>query len=151
MSDYVTREQVMQALLDLFTPLTDFKIVSRRLQHWSDVNGADQPALYIYEKPETHKRADQVTPAIRMLTADIFIYINVGNDPSAVPATQLNNLIDLIDPNSGGVLFPDVQIQNRQTLGGLVYDCWIEGDILKVPGDLDGQGIAVIPVKILIP
>ena len=151
---YVTREQAMNALYALLLPLSQggnpsFVTISRRLAHWTQC--PTQPALYLYEKPETHKRQNPASLTARMLEADIFIYINVGEDASAVPVTQLNALLDLIDPSSGGVLKPDVLDQNRQTLGGVVYDCWIEGQIIKVPGDMDGQGIAVIPVKILLP
>jgi hypothetical protein len=32
---------------------------------------------------------------------------------------------------------------------GLVSHVWIDGKIMKDPGDIDGDGIAVIPVKIL--
>lgn len=154
MTTYVTREQCMQALFNLLLPLKEngyFNTMSRRLKLFSAVPGGEQPALYLYEKDETHKRAETITPAIRQLEADIIIYINVGKDTATVPATLMNNLIDLIDPNSGGVLKPDNPQANRQTLGGLVWDCWIEGNVQKVPGDLDGQGMAVLKVKILIP
>jgi hypothetical protein len=40
-------------------------------------------------------------------------------------------------------------VTGRQTLGGLVSHCWIDGKIMKDSGDIDGDGIAVIPVKIL--
>lgn len=153
---YTTREQAMTALYNLLLPLSQggnpsFKTISRRLQHWTQVDAGQQPALFLYEKPETHKRQTPAALAMRMLEADIFIYINVGLDANTIPVTILNPLLDLIDPNSGGVLKPDDRVQNRQTLGGVVYDCWIEGQLIKVPGDMDGQGIAVIPVKILLP
>lgn len=40
-------------------------------------------------------------------------------------------------------------VTRKQTLGGLVPHCWIDGKVMKDPGDLDGDGIAVIPLKIL--
>ena len=40
---------------------------------------------------------------------------------------------------------------DRQTLGGLVHYCRIEGRVVKDPGDLDGQGLALVPIKILAP
>jgi hypothetical protein len=36
-------------------------------------------------------------------------------------------------------------------LGGLVTHCWIEGRIEIHPGDLDGQAIAVVPIRMLVP
>jgi hypothetical protein len=38
---------------------------------------------------------------------------------------------------------------NRQTLGGLVSHCRVDGAVLKDPGDLDGDGLLWVPLKIL--
>jgi hypothetical protein len=46
-------------------------------------------------------------------------------------------------------LKPGPAAGGRQTLGGLVSHCYIDGKIMKDPGDIDGDGVAVIPVKIL--
>ena len=46
-------------------------------------------------------------------------------------------------------MHPSPTTPGRQTLGGLVSNCYIGGKIMKDPGDLDGDAIAVIPVKIL--
>ena len=58
----------------------------------------------------------------------------------------MNNLIDAVED----ALDPAPLYQN-QTLGGIVSHCWFEGDVMKEPGDLDGDGIAIIPIKILVP
>ena len=36
-----------------------------------------------------------------------------------------------------------------QTLGGLVSHCRVDGAVLKDPGDLDGDGLLWVPLKIL--
>jgi hypothetical protein len=83
---------------------------------------------------------------------DAYVYINDGTNKAAsvTPITSLNNILDAIDPITGGVLKPQV-INGRQTLGNLVYDCYIEGEIVKVPGDLNGQGVMIIPIKVILP
>ena len=50
-------------------------------------------------------------------------------------------------------LEPRVEPQGALTLGGRVFHCWIEGNCLYVPGDIDpyGQGMAIVPVKIMLP
>ena len=38
-----------------------------------------------------------------------------------------------------------------QTLGGAVHDCKINGVPVRDPGDLDGDAIAVVTVRIVLP
>ena len=60
-------------------------------------------------------------------------------------ATALNGLLDAVEAALNP--FP----LEAQTLGGLVTHCWIDGSTDYHPGDLDGQAIAVVPVKVLVP
>ena len=39
----------------------------------------------------------------------------------------------------------------RQTLGGAVYDCKIAGVPVRDTGDIDGDGLAVVSVKLVLP
>ncbi len=39
----------------------------------------------------------------------------------------------------------------RQTLGGAVYDCRITGVPVRDVGDLDGDGLAVVSVRLVLP
>jgi hypothetical protein len=58
---------------------------------------------------------------------------------------QSAGALDVID----AALAPN-PVTRKQTLGGLVSHVWIDGKVMKGPGDLDGDGVAVIPVKILV-
>lgn len=147
---YTTKEQIMMALFKLLSSSSSYETASRRLQLWGDVGSADKPALFLVEKEENHQRGTDITPAVRTINADVYIYTDAGKDQSITPITVLNNLIDAIDPNAGGVLAPN-PLTGTQTLGGLVWDCYIDGKIMKDAGDLDGDGIAIIPLKIVIP
>ncbi len=39
----------------------------------------------------------------------------------------------------------------RLTLGGTAYSCAVAGRPLKDPGDLDGDGLLVVPIQIILP
>lgn len=143
----VTREQVSQALYNLLVGSYAYAYTSRRLENIS--NQLQMPALFLEEMPEKHVREKMPSPARRILEYIAWVYINVGLDLNTIPMTTLNNIIDTIDPVTGGVLKPNDLQQNRQTLGGLVYDCYIEGELPKVPGDVDGIGGMRIPIKVI--
>jgi len=159
----VTREQVSEALLALlatasFVTLnsdgqaTGFVTTGRRFRMWDDVQGSQKPALFLTEPKEHHMRMESITPAVRSISYDAYIFTNDGMNKAALvtPITTLNNILDAIDPVTNGVLVPD-KLSDRQTLSGLVYDCYIEGEVVKVPGDLNGQGVLIIPIKVILP
>jgi hypothetical protein len=57
----------------------------------------------------------------------------------------MNPLIDAVT----AMLAPAAGANSRQTLGGLVSHCWIDGKVMKDPRDMYGDGLALIPIKIL--
>jgi hypothetical protein len=79
------------------------------------------------------------------LSADIYVYTKT-NDSTAVPAIDLNNILDGVDAR----LAPS-PVTGKQTLGGLVSHCRRDGEVMLDPGDLDGQALAIIPIKIFVP
>jgi hypothetical protein len=150
-----SREAIMQALCALLArarfaaPINgcdSWALLSRRLKLWSDVASADQPALFITEHAETVSFAADNLPGKTALNVDLFVYVAAGKDPDAVPARDLNLALDAIQ----ACLAPPPG-EARQTLGGLVAQCRVEGRVVKDPGDLDGQGLALVPIKILAP
>jgi hypothetical protein len=150
-----TREAIMQALCaslaraQFAAPVNGretWAMFSRRVKLWSDVAPADQPALFVGEHGETVAYAGDNFPSKTTLNVDLLIYCSAGRDPESVPARALNIAIEALV----ATLAPDPKT-GRQTLGGLVQSCRIEGRVIKDPGDLDGQGFALVPVKILIP
>ncbi len=144
-----TREQAAAALFTLLSGAYAFQVTSRRFKSWDAIASSQKPAFFLLEHTEEHLRNKSQSPALRILMCTALIFIADGKDPNVIPDTTVNNIIDSIDPVSGGVLKPDNIPAFRQTLGGLVYDCFIEGKISRVPGDVDGQGMIVIPIKII--
>ena len=142
----MNREAIYSSLFNLVKASASFKTASRRLRLWSDVNASDKPAIFVVQRPQNYVNASTATPAKVTLEAEIIIYTNAGKDPNYVGATDLNNLVDAVD-----VALAGNPVTGNQTLGGLVNHCWIEGKIFIDPGDLDGDGLAIIPVKITVP
>lgn len=140
-----SRETIYTALFSRLSTISLLKTASRRLKHWDDVNDADCPALYLSAKNETPLRTLPLPPR-RQYHADITVYVKTDQSTDAVPATQLNPVLDAIEE----ALQPE-KLSGRQTLGGLVHDCYISGTIDLDEGLLGPVGVALIPVTILLP
>jgi hypothetical protein len=144
----MNREAIYSALFSTIQGIAitaGVKTIGRRLVHWSDVPSSDQPAIFQvqrHEDPMPHKRG---LPTEWKLAADIYVYVNTGQDPHASPAIMLNPILDALD-----ALFP-ASSENIQTLGGLVSHCWIAGRIETSEGSLGSQEVAIIPIEILAP
>lgn len=142
-----TRNQIVDAVFNLIAASSTFAKTSKKFQFWDEIQPEDMPYMCLLERPETYESGTRaITIQKRILEIWVFIYVQTQNqdDPSSI----LNPMLDAIDavvvPSSGGRT-------GLQTLGGLVSRVWIEGTILKAPGDKDGQGIARVPLKILWP
>jgi hypothetical protein len=122
---------------------TGFLTFSRRLKHWSDV--AAQPALFLRDADEQIEYVNTVMQR-QAIMAEVWIYSSAGQNPDAIPATGLNNLLDAIQ----AAFAPDSPT-GQFTLGGLVSWCRMSGKIEKEPGDIGGQAIAVADVEIIVP
>jgi hypothetical protein len=137
------RESIMQALFALVSGAAGFVTASRRLRLWGSLSPAEKPAIFQYERDDTYTNGKNYLPTVEM-NVDLYIYTAPGIDSGVTPISLLNPLIDAIDAALRSGL-----VNNRQTLGGLVSHVWIDGKVMKDPGDIDGDGIAVIPLKIL--
>ena len=143
------RETAVQALQNLLAGAYAWKSgPARRLKLWSDVPAMSRPACFIFEGgQETYSWSESALPK-RAIEVKLFIYLN-AKDPTIVGAALLNNVMDVLDAAlalSGADLST-----GRNTLGGAVYHCRIDGKILKDPGDLDGDALLIVPVKLILP
>jgi hypothetical protein len=142
-----TREQVMQALFLHLQAIADFKTAGRRLKLWADVPPGDQPAMFLVDHHEKSTPQPRGLPNKLLLRANVFIYFQSGTDQTVTPDTLLNGYLDALDV----ALAPDNVMDGVFSLGGMVDHCWVEGETLKDPGDLDGQGLIIVPLNILLP
>lgn len=146
----MNREAIMEALFARVQTAAQFRTASRRLQHWDKVSS--QPAVFVVEAAEEYQGRPSGMPATPIVEAVIWIYSKAGSNPDAPPAAELNNLLDALEAVLAPTpVFNGVSVQNTQTLGGLVEHCWIEGRLDKHPGHLNGQAIAIVPIKMLVP
>ena len=142
------REAIWSALFAKLQTVSGIVTFSRRLKLWSDVAIADQPALFLTERYEDVNVAPHMAVnrpglnSLSVITADCYLYANTDTDPSIAPSTILNPLVDAVF----AALAPDNVVSNKQTLGGLVSHCWIEGRITTDEGVLHPQGVVIIPI-----
>jgi hypothetical protein len=128
------------------SPLTQgFQTATRRLAH--AIEEADMPALYLLDIGEQHFPRQASAPGWILIDCELWIFSDAGEDPSAIPATELNTLLDAveraIDPPGNAPL------GRRQNLGlhGVHY-CRIEGEVQKDPGHNGRIAGAIVPIKI---
>jgi hypothetical protein len=146
-----TREQIMTALLALVTGAYQFKNdldKARRLVLWTKVDTNQRPAIYQFEgDPEDWKWTNKAIPIIT-ISVRLFIYTD-AKDENVIGATQLNNILDALK----AAFTPTGRdlAQGKFTLGGLVESCRIKGKVFKDPGDIDGDGLLIVPIEIELP
>lgn len=141
------RTAIMDAVLRQFQGVAPWVTISRKFRMWDAVKVFERPALFLLFNGEerTHGDGESHPPKIIMeVTAFVYITSPPG---TPVPSTQLETLLDKFDQ----ALAPSPLMGSKQTLGGLVSHCWIEGKTLLVPGDIESDGLAIIPLRILIP
>lgn len=148
-----SREAVMTALFDLLRTASgvQWKTASRRLRHWSDVPPQDRPALFLSENGGERIAHQSETFTSREMQVAIIVYTWAQKDNEGlVPAAQLNDILDAIE----AALLPagrDLALFGRQTLNGLVSHVYISGEVEKDPGDMDEDGILIVPLSVLVP
>lgn len=138
-----SREQVFSVLFSLLSGAAGFATTSRRLRLPSDVPAGQQPALFLSQGDEDADQASFGATRWR-LSAHVAIYVNAGADPNVAPDTLLNPLVDAVE-----MALTPVPPGAKQTLGGLVDHCYIDGKVVRDPGVLDGQAFAVVPLTIV--
>jgi len=130
--------------------LSKFVTRSRRVKLFTDVAPEQQPALFQAEHDEDETPRTGTSGKV-VLGATWIIYWNVGADPAAVPTIIANRILGSVRHAMRPTVADDGYYDTRLTLGGLAYSARIDGKIFKDPGDLDNQGLLVVPIKIIMP
>lgn len=150
------RESIITALLARLKTITDFVTVGQVdptviQRDWKGPEAADfldkLPGLFLIELPEKHAVRGRGMPAIIDWGFDVvFVVKNLDDVP---PGSRVNPLLDALD-----TLFiptPQDRMTGRNTLGGIVYDVWIEGTVQKNFAYLGGRAsLAVAPLHVRI-
>jgi len=140
----MNREAIYSALFKQLQKMDGVETFSRILAHWDDVSATMQPALYM---TVVSQLAEQVTgfPTRYQLDAKVWIYTHRDTD-GVVPSVQINQILDELE----AALAPPPGPSFKQTLGGLVEHCWINGEIQTDEGTLGNQAVAIIPIRMLV-
>lgn len=127
-----------------------FVTVSRRVKLFSEVSADQQPACFQAEWATDEAQVTNLAYK-SILNVNWIIYQCVARDPNALGNVENNAIMkgvrEILAPKPSDPGFPD----ERNTLGGLVHHCFINGRVFRDPGDIDGQGMLVVPIKVLVP
>ncbi len=141
----MNREAIFSALFQLLNEgLPQLNTISRVLLHWDDVSPNQQPALFMTMVSQS---VEQTTgfPSKYLLEAKLWIYTH-RDTAGVIPSAQINQILDALD----AALKPAASPLNKQTLGGLVEHCWIDGEIATDEGTLGNQAVATVPIRMLV-
>lgn len=153
----VNRLAIKTALFSLIqsatfsSPINGFSTwasTSRRLKTFNRVDPSAQPALFMVQHREAYERYG-VGLVRRYLDMGLWCYASTSDE-----AAIGDDWLDIMESALEGALQPDNPSTNELTLGGLVYWCRImrqDGLFIRDPGDIDGQALLVLPVRILVP
>ena len=141
----IEREAIYAALFARVAGAAQFVTAARRLQHWSSLTPAEQPALFMRQKSEVAATKALGAPTVWTLVVDLYVYAHAA-DPYVAPATALNPLIDNIEAALAPLAATGVQDLG---LPAMVQHAYIAGKIVMDEGVLRDQAVAIIPVEIL--
>lgn len=121
-----------------------FTTMSRRWIAWDQMASEQSPALFQRQPPLDVQGGARGLPKFE-LKAEWYIYLATDpSDLSTVTATALNNYVTaLISALQGSI--PGQQ----QTLGGLVQNAYVDGQIVLDEGLISSPAVALIPITIL--
>lgn len=140
------RKAVLDKLLSMVARSGKYQTYSRKVRLWTDVSDEEKPAVFITSGRESRVQDAEGTPPRITLYVDLLIYVKSTQQDVPPSSDEIEDRLDDLD----NVLRPSA-LTGKQTLEGLVSHCWIEGDTIVVPGDLDGDGIAIVPIRIEVP
>lgn len=143
-----TREAVYGALFSAIqTGTAGIGIVtySRSLKHWSDVDASSCPAIFQTQSGESITR-ETGQPPKRTFRAELYVYVRIPDGQDVVPASIMNPILDKIEDSMAAS--PVTQLN---TLGGVVFNARIDGEIETDGGVLGNTMVAIVPVVITLP
>lgn len=122
---------------------------SRRLKLFNAVDPTVQPAMFMVQHQETYLTNKEGHLTKRFLEMGLWCYART-TDPDIIGDDLLDSMLSGLE----AALAPDDANRIELTLGGLVYwaRIWKSSNMfIRDPGDIDGQALLVLPVRILLP
>lgn len=137
---------------------TKWNTTSQFLKQWDQVPNASQPAMYLYRGPQTAIQ----TKAFGIIRHEwkVTVWVYYRTDGFQTTNTYPDQLTDVILDNFEQAFQTD-PLAKRTTLGTYInstngntedicQECYINGTVYYDSGLSDGQGLAIIPVSILL-
>ncbi|MDP9039837.1 MAG: hypothetical protein M3O02_11295 [Acidobacteriota bacterium] len=150
----IDREALWSALFAHFqASLTGFATMGRRHIQPPHLPQDSQPAFFLVQVREKRGGTMRGTPNRLTLHGFIILYTpapvtdEVPGTEQQLAATTLNGFFKQIDD----ALKPDSRDTGKFTLGGLVTECAIEGEVDQDPGLFTSQAAAILPIYMLVP
>ena len=150
-----TRENVLNALVALLDGVTFASPVNnratwaapvaRRVREFERVPPDQQPAAFLYELEERDSQRHLGAP-LRQLMPRLLVYASC-KDQESIGGSYLNIILEGVE----AALRPNNLGRGTLTLGGIAYWVRIDGTVLKIPGDMDGQAVMLVPITITMP
>lgn len=137
-----TREAIYQAFFALVSGAAGFKTASRRLRSWAQVSSEEKPSLYQIQVNEDFKTNESGMPYVDKLNLELYIFVS-QNDDTDIVSSLFNPLVDAVI-----AAIQQKATDERQTLGGLVYNVKVSGPVEYREGLLGPDAFAVIPIQI---
>ena len=122
----VNRQAISLALFNLLASAYPFATADPRLHLPDDVAALAQPSLFLVKPRENITQSDTFGAPKHILKYYAFIIVRndgVPADPGNTAEAQTDNILTAIE----NVMSP--RPGELQSLGGLVYHCWIDGDV----------------------
>lgn len=138
-------EPVYAALFTLLETLSgSFNTMSRRWRMPNAVSPELRPALFQVQTDEQAFSNAEGMPTRWHLLLDLVVYgAGSGDDDNYVPSTELNALLLAIR----GAIAPTA-VGDKQTLGGLVSNCFLTGKTKIVENVFGSMPMAILQVQI---
>jgi len=155
MTNAFNPEPAWTALLELLQTKcqSTFKVISRRHTKPPTLSSAKQPALFVVEarymfrqRPHGLQKVEAVGFLILYFQCPDPLSQAIGREQS-FGGSVLSGMLATIT----AAMSPDSITSNKLTLGGLVDNCWIDGDADVDPGIETSQGAAIVPIRIVFP
>lgn len=123
---------------------------SRRLKLWGRIDSSQQPTAFLVQHREGYIGRTGLPPR-RYLDLGIWAYAPSGEDSDVG-----DEYLDIMETAIEGALVRDSSALGEWPVqfGQTVYYARIdrtEGLLIRDPGDIDGQALLVLPVRVLLP
>jgi hypothetical protein len=149
------RSTVFNALLALMKTIpatsipgqTVWKTITQSLVLWDEIPAVSQPAMLLHRGPQISEQKHVFGVTKQEWHASIWIYFRTDSlkTASTYPDQITDQMLDSFE-----LAFQTDPINNRLTLGGVCYHCFIDGTIFFDSGINDQQAVIVVPITILV-